>query len=743
MTGAAAPTLQGVDPVTFEVLRHRLWAINDEQCAIAARISGSPAVYEAFDFNSALFTPSGACFIVGNYVTRLAASLNMGVEAILRDFRDDPGIADGDLFITNDPWAGTVHTSDFTMIAPVFREGRLLAWSGIAMHELDVGGPVPGSFVVGARDIFEECPIVPPLKIAEGGRYRAEVERLLLRNTRTPMMNALNIRARMAAQNITRQRLLEIVRRYGADTFLAVQEGILETVRTVLRRRLREIPDGTWGEHCYIDHDGRSNALYEIRLQMTKRGDRLTFDFRGTSPQAPGSVNCTRSGLEGGILSALLPMLCYDLPWAGGAVLDVVEIISEEGTVNNATYPAACSMATIEGSWATTNVVNATVAKMLACSERYRDEVQAVWSPATNSFVLSGQDQRGRPLTTLFLTGIGGGGGARSTRDGIDTGGFLTSIHTAMPNVERNEGIYPVLELWRREREETGGPGTFRGGVGIEYLVAPHRNPVPLTLVMYARGVSQPEGRGIYGGMPSSVSVRLLLRGTNLRRMFREGRLPTRLEEIEAEAVEVLPAKGVATLDGNDILLSIVAGGGGYGDPLDRDPARVAEDARKALCGVEAASAMYGVVLDPTTLAVDVAATAARRQAIRAQRLQESAPVRPTANRERRTANGERMVFFRIGEAMQVVEHQGERLIRCTRCGHAYGPAEEDPRQGAVLREGPIAAANAINRHSPLADIVLREFFCPGCGTLMSTDVARRGEPILPETRLSVANEAS
>ena len=158
-----------LDPVTFEVLRHRLWAINDEQGLVAARISGSPVVYEAFDFNTALLTPEGEGLFVGIYGTRLSASIYLAVKAIIERFSENPGIEDGDAFLTNDPWFGAVHMNDYLMCSPIFWKGKLVCWTGVTMHEIDVGGPVPGSFVVGSREVFGEAPLVPPVGVS-GGR---------------------------------------------------------------------------------------------------------------------------------------------------------------------------------------------------------------------------------------------------------------------------------------------------------------------------------------------------------------------------------------------------------------------------------------------------------------------------------------------------------------------------------------------------------------------------------------------
>lgn len=240
-----------LDPVTFEVMRHRLWAINDEQAMMAARVSGSPVVYEAYDFNTGILTADGRGLFVGVYIVHHAVPIDIMVHTILEQWdRDD--IREGDMFFTNDPWAGALHANDGILVSPIFWRGDIVAWTGIVMHDSDVGSPVPGSFVVGAADRFGEAPLFPPVKMVENFTIRGDLERAVLRNSRTEELNALNMRARVAALTKTHQRIHELIEQYGLDTLLACQEEIIDYVdraaspgldqlhaRRTRRRRLR------------------------------------------------------------------------------------------------------------------------------------------------------------------------------------------------------------------------------------------------------------------------------------------------------------------------------------------------------------------------------------------------------------------------------------------------------------------------------------------------------------------------
>ncbi len=709
-----------VDPVTFEVLRHRLWMINDEQGRIATQISGSPVVYEAYDFNSSLLTPEGDSIFVGIYTTRLSLSLHIAAKWIIKHLADNPGFAEGDAFITNDPWAGASHMNDFLMVAPIFWEGQMVAWTGIAMHEVDVGGPNPGSFTVGAKDVFGEGPIITPIKLVERGVVRKDIEAAVVRNSRTPELNALDLRARLAAINRTRESIHDIVARYGKDTFLAVQAQIIEFSRRAFARRLSELPDGEWREQGLMDHDGNENRLYDFKLAMRKQGDRLVFDYTGTSPQAPGMINCTRVGLEGGTMSAILPTLCYDMPWCPAGIMQQLDIISEEGTINNARHPAAVSMATVAAAYFTGMVACNTIAKMLAASERYQDEPQANWGTPCFS-TLSGRRENGQPFTGMLLD-KGGGGGSRTYKDGLDAGGTYGSPASSIANVETNERIYPILYVYRKFGQDTGGPGKYRGGTGTEVMIVPHRTKDPIDMTVLGYGSTHPDPRGLYGGMPGSVNVQLLLKDADVRQQFRQGHVPRDLEETGFTRAHSTASKELVRIDVGDAILLGASGGGGFGDPLDRDPYSVERDVATRLVSAAAAGDIFGVAFDGEGRVV-LPDTEMNRTALRRVRLG-GKPLSPG------TASGvstEREPFL-IGGCLEVVEAGGHAFVHCARCGYRYSKATVDPKSAATVREVPMVSLSPWNRYGLHEEIAVWEFCCPGCALLINVQVGRRSD---------------
>ena len=721
---------KGLDVVTFEVLRHRLWEINDEMGLMMGRISGSPAVYESGDFNTAILTADGRGLFAGVYVIRQASALDLVVQAVLECFGED--VHEGDVFLTSDPWYGALHAMDSAVVAPLFWGGECVAWTGVVVHEVDMGGARPGSWCVGARDAYQEVPLMPPVKVVDAGRVRTDVERAFLRNSRTPEINALSLRAKIATQTATHQQLRQIIEQYGVETFLALQGQIIDYVRESVRRRIAPLPDGVWYATALLDHDGVQNNLYRLELALTKHGDHLTFDFTGTSKQAPGAINCAWSGLVGGVLQVLFPLLCFDLPWSHGAVQDCITLVSEPGTINNATFPAGTSMATVNACQATGNLVWEAMARLYGCSTHLREEVMALGYGGVNMGVFGGRRTDGRPFVNMFTDSVGGGG-ARSFRDGIDTCGNMIAPAYGIPNVERIESLAPVLYVYRREREETAGAGKYRGGVGLEFMIVPHEAPGPLEAVFFGTGASHMETKGVLGGLPGSIQRNLVLRGAGVRELFSQGRVPLSVEDAGYRRLEVAEAKHATWLEADDAWVNFCTGGGGYGDPLDREPERVRVDVRRHLCTRDEARRLYGVVLTEEGGA-DIGATVALRDEVRAARLAHGVRL---GEDWRPPADGGGRERLRIGDVLAVRDTTAGPVLGCARCGRAFGPATEDPRRRSLMVEVPLSSLSPLNAYGLEAEVVVREYCCPGCGTLFSSDVHLRGEdPARPEIHL-------
>lgn len=605
-----------IDPVTFEVLRHRMWAINDEAAATVRLVSGSPVANEAYDYNTALLTEEGDVFTVGVYIAIHAISLEQVVKYILAEYKDNPGINEDDMFLCNDPYVGAVHQNDVTLVAPVHWKGELIGWTGAAIHQVDVGGPGKGQVSIGATSIFEEAPVIPPLKIVEKGTTRKDIEAEYLKRSRTPDLLALDLRAMVASNNVAKKRIRELVDENGLEVVKAVMKGILDNTEARLRNRLKELPDGAWRHISYLDYQ---DEIYACKLEMTKEGGVLAFDFRGTSPQAPAVINCTYAGLRAGLLTTILAYLCYDIGWCPTGAMRCVNLISEEGTVVHSKWPAGTCKATTAGNWAVINVVSTCLAKMLAASDKYRNRLMAPWKAASLVEELFGTNQYGASFGATILDFMAGGGGARANKDGIDTGGFLCSISCAIADVETYESRYPILYLYRKQVEDTGGPGKFRGGVALGAAYTAHDVDEIAYKVVHSLGQQQPEAVGIYGGYPGSTNQVVYKRSSNVQELFSSGKPPANLSEVSGE-LEIRPSISATRLKREDVYAGIGMGGGGYGDPLERDVDLVARDLVNNCVSLRCARDIYGVVIDPVTLRVDIEKTRLQRLEVREER---------------------------------------------------------------------------------------------------------------------------
>lgn len=624
MTATAAPTATApggwtpsLDPVEFEIVRHRLWAINDEAATTIKLVSGSPVATEAGDMNTALMNAEGEVFVVGAYSLAKATTMTAVTKDVLANYAEAPGIRDGDAFICNDPYVGAQHQNDTALVMPVFIDGECVAWCGAELHLVDVGGPTAGQVQIGAQDIWGEAPLTPPVRIVEGDRVRKDIEREYLRRSRLPEQVGLDLRAKIAAATVARQRLRELAAEYGVEVLRDAMADMIDHAEVRFRARLRELPDGAWSHRTYIEYE---DEIYTVALRMEKRDDELTLDLRGTSRQAPAVINATRDALAAIARGNLCTLLCWDIPWCPSAIGRAVEVVTEPGTLVDAEWPAGVSKATTTTLWVLGKSMTVAAGKMLLSSERHAERAMAAWEGALLVEEIFGALPDGSRFGGTLLDGMAGGSGAGPAGDGLDTGGYIGSMRIGIANVESYELKYPILYLYRREQPDGGGAGAHRGGNGIGLAYVPHGTDRIETKVVHAIGVEQPMSSGLSGGYPSTTNVAVLKRGTDVRDRFADRRIPQEIDELSGE-VEVLPAIVRTEQAPDDVYAAVVTGGGGFGDPLEREPQLVADDLRRGAVTRDFAAGFYGVVLrgtdDPE---VDAEATEAARARIRAAR---------------------------------------------------------------------------------------------------------------------------
>jgi N-methylhydantoinase B len=583
-----------VDPMTFSIIRHRLFRIVDEAVITLKHVSGSAITNEGHDLMVSLYRSDGSLLMGGVGFLHHLTSAAEACKSIIRRF--EGRIREGDVFLLNDPYTAALHTSDIYLVAPIHYDGRLVAWSACFVHVYDIGAMNPGGFSPQSTDIYTEGFSSPGIKIVDQGELVQDVVDTMLNMVRSPEMVMLDLRSMIACNNVARDRMQALMAKYGPQTVDAAGSELIRQSEDLLRARLRELPDGSWQSRQYLDVLGETEV---VRLTMTKTGDRLVFDFTGSSPQSRHAINCTKWASLGGLFAPLFPLLCYDITWNEG-VIRPVEMIAPEGSIVNCTRPAPVSVATVAAIQSVNNAACATIGKMLAASDTYREHATAVWHANHFAIFKFGRNQKGGLSIGILTETFAGAGGARSFADGVDIGGEIPNPISRMANVETVEGAFPVRYLFRRRMKDSGGPGRHRGGAGGELAIVPHKAPDGgIHYVISGKGARHPMSDGLAGGLPGAPNAYVWMKADG------------------ADAATAAPAGlsgdpapvswGVFPLMGEDALYVRWNGGGGYGDPLDREPDRVAADVAGGLVSREAARDVYAVVVDEDGAVADAA----------------------------------------------------------------------------------------------------------------------------------------
>jgi N-methylhydantoinase B len=713
-----------VDPVTHEVLRHALWNVNVEHGQSIMRTSGSPICAYGHDFNPAITDEEGGYVFFGKYNLYLAVSSATAVKWTLENRSEKPGIHEGDMYLTNDPWIGTTHQPDVVIACPVFVDGRLFCWVSNTLHQWDLGGTAPGGFNPMAQDVFWEVPCYPPVKIVEGGEIRRDIEELYTRNSRLPDLVALDLRAQITGCNVARDRILALVARYGATTVKATMRKVQDDSAAAFSKRLESIPDGTWTEEGWMEVKlPGDRGLYRNRVRLTKRDGKLIFSNEGSAEQQ-GALNACMAAWKGAVISMLASTMLFDQMFALEGAMRNIEFEVVPGTISCATRPAAVSGGPPTTLLHSIGMAGLVISKMLFSSsdERLKEEVMScmgVLGYPVNA--ISGQDQRGNPYVSFLNDPVGAALAALPWRDGQDTGGWPWDLQSTIPNVEDNELFYPLIYVWRREVPNSGGAGKFRGGNGCEGAVLSHKTD-RINWVTVGAEVAVP-GPGLFGGYPTSTNTYRLIKGADVHGyMERTGSLPSDPEELGGETDWVSAKSFDRFTERDDLWIFSWAGAGGYGDPVERDPEMTLEDVRLGRVTADWARDAYGVVLagEGDALAVDGPATEARRAEIVAARLAEGRPWEDDDSGDVTPPDG------------VVSEYVDVRDGRFVHGDVDLGPAAGNYKARALIRDRPLHDGNP-NLLDPALftdhDVQFREVICPETGRLLQTEITVDGAP--------------
>jgi N-methylhydantoinase B len=603
-----------MDPVTYSIIRHRLFRVTDEAVITLKHVSGSATTNEGHDLLVGLYRADGSLLMGGLGFLNHMVYAAEACKVIIRRFIGD--IGENDIFLLNDPYTAAAHTSDVYLISPIHHKGRLVAWSACFVHITDVGALNPGGFSPDSRDVYTEGFSSPGLKLVARGELRQDVFDTILNMVRSPEMVALDFRSMIACNNVAKERMLDLIAKYGHETVDKAGAMLIEQSEKLLQLRIAELPRGRWQSRQYMEVDGKT---YKICVSMENDGKKLVFDFTGSSPQSDRAINCTRSACLGAVLAPLFPLVCHDAIWNEG-IIRGVDIVTPESSIVSCTRPAPVSVATIGAIQSIRIAASATISKMLAASEKYRREASAVWHANSFAIFLFGRNQHQRSFIGQLTEVFGGAGGARTFADGVDVGGLIANPISRMANVETLESNFPIRYLFRRRRMNSSGAGKHRGGTGMELAVVPHDAPDGgVHFVISGKGQKHTMTDGLSGGYPGARNRYVWVHGPN------GGNDPPAmaggLDEMPGSKQDI--SWGVFPLMNQDALYVATNGGGGYLDPLERDPQAVLADVRDRVVSREAARSVYGTSL--TDEAVDMVATANLRQALVALRSRRAA----------------------------------------------------------------------------------------------------------------------
>lgn len=550
-----------IDPITTEVIAHRLAAAADEMMATLVKTAYSPNIKERRDCSVAIFDPSGNLIALSAIAPIHLSSLQGLVQNLTRRF-DLAELAPGDGFMTNDPYVGGgSHLPDITLASPVFVDGRLVAFVANLAHHSDIGGKVAGSESADCTSIFQEGLRIPAVKLLEGGSLRRDIMEFVLLNSRTPREREGDLRAQIATNAIGIRRLQDIHDRFGGEVVAAGIVSLLDYAEARTRAEIRKLPDGVYSNEDYLDNDGVGDVLTKLKVTVTIRGDCIHFDFTGTDPQIRGARNVPLSCTQSAVYYAVKAITDPALPPNSG-YYRAIEITAPEGCVLNCRPPAAVGDRGASG-----NILGDLL--MGALAKAIPERVMAGCGPL-HGLIFSGVDPRRGEYFVDYETYAGASGGL-ADQDGRDAVRVHVSGAANLP-IESVEQEFPLTVDRYELVTDTGGPGRFRGGLATRRDMTIWAEQGKLA----GRGLRQVQGApGLFGGAQGRTGIFIL---------DPEGaasKLPGAFSELSVEP-------------GTRVRVETPSGAG-YGDPLTRAPEHVMADVQAGKVSREGAERDYAV----------------------------------------------------------------------------------------------------------------------------------------------------
>lgn len=627
---------RGIDPLQVDRIRKRLAGALDEGYEMCEAMGAAPGAKWG-DLTTAVYTAAGdVTYLSCHGVIAFSAILHHPIRYIMKYWKDEPtvGIHPGDGFIHNDARYGNVHNTDQSMIIPIIRDDEIVAWVAATIHEGENGACEPGGMPSGSETPFDDGLRMSPFKIVERGELRRDLLTFLQHSVRDPKLQLADLKVKIGAVRRIEERVNDLIDEVGVETFVAALRITVEDVEEEVRRRIRELPDGTVQFNQFMDSTLKENILTKFACKITIKGDQMTVDLRGTGPEILNrAINSPLCSTKSMMTQAILAFWWPDLPRCTSA-MSPIEIISDEHTWADAGYDAPMGQS-LQASFRGFSALQAPWAKLQFSNPEKFSNVIAPWFNQINTFLWGGETQHGDQVGNLCADLNGMPGGAKAFRDGEDAVSplFCAMADTAEQEVMEEEVPFMQLVSKRLVRDNMGF-GKHTGGMGYEMIVASEGTPL-WGFMTVTSGAKFSSIYGMFGGYGSGTYPLAMVKGINCYDVFRKdpGKFDLSMEKVMNEQpfeggkyqTSHMGLQFDVAKDGELYMISQGAGGG-YGDPLERDPQAVIKDLELDRITGKVATDIFAVAYDPQTLILDVEGTKQLRAQARKDRLQRGKP---------------------------------------------------------------------------------------------------------------------
>lgn len=625
-----------IDAYELDRVRKRIVAGLDEAFEMMEQTGAAPGAKWG-DLTSAVYTASGdLAHISTGGVLAFASVLHYPVRFIRKYWIDEPtvGVRDGDAFIHNDARYGNIHNTDQSMILPVFHDGQLIAYVATVVHEGENGAKEPGGMPSSSESAYDDGIRMSPFKVVENNQIRRDLLTFLQNSVREPKLQYQDMKVKLYAALRIKERVLSLVEEVGRDNFIASLRKSLEDVEAEARRRISELPDGTYRVNFFSDSTLRENVLLKYPCAITIAGDRMIIDWRGTAPQFLNRAHNTPLGAaKCGMNQAILGFFWPDLP-RGISVMNPIEVLTDQGSAVDPGFDAPLGQS-LQGTFMAFSGTQGLLAKLqYSCPTKY-SSVIAPWFNEINTFIYGGITQHGELVGNVCADLNGMGGGARAYRDGEPS---MAPFFAAMADIGEQEIIeddVPLMQLTSKKiKRDNQAFGKYRGGMGYE-MAAAHRGSALWGFATVSHGSKFPSVHGVMGGYGCCTYPLAKIKGVNVFDYMDKDPDTWSFDFETLMNEQPFPGARYSThhmgmgfelADEGELYMICQGSGGGYGDVLERDPEAVMSDLEVDYISQRTAREIYFVVYDEQTLAVDADATKAARAAEREARKQRGVP---------------------------------------------------------------------------------------------------------------------